>query len=65
MKKKTGKNLLREFRAMQARAYSNISLQRPLSPSEFKSFKSAFGDAYPQAYKKLYGKKKGKMKLTW
>lgn len=45
-----------EFQQMRARAYSNVSLKRPLSESEYREFKSAMKDAYPEAYGLVFKK---------
>ncbi len=36
--------IMREFQLMKAKAYSNLSLKRPLTDSEFKEYKAIMGE---------------------
>jgi len=63
-KASAAKGLMQEWQAMKAKAYSNLSLKRPLTDAEFKEYKSAFAYAHPAAFKKVFPKdKKPRIKL--
>ena len=40
------KEVIRQFQEMRAKAYSSLSLKRPLTSSEFKEYKEAFEEAF-------------------